>query len=137
MLEVLRLSIQKLLELTMGRIDVQQWNLEIWQPTYRGKLVGQVNLSIPGQSMVRCRFCNVCDCKQSAPKAGSAISWSTVSKNYLACKYRTTRQKVLRNIVLSGTVFGSKHENERIKRPWKVSLARETITLGERSRYCP
>lgn len=59
MLEVPTSVIQKkLLELGAMRIDVRN-GTEIWQPTYRGKLVGRTDLSILDQYNGEVRgFCN-------------------------------------------------------------------------------
>lgn len=97
MLEVPTSVIQKkLLELGAMRIDVRN-GTEIWQPTYRGKLVGRTDLSILDQYNGEVRgFCNyyaIANNRSKLHKFRYIMEYSFYKT--LACKYRTTKGKII------------------------------------------
>lgn len=136
MLEVPTSVIQKkLLELGAMRIDVRN-GTEIWQPTYRGKLVGRTDLSILDQYNGEVRgFCNyyaIANNRSKLHKFRYIMEYSFYKT--LACKYRTTKGKIIaqyRIVKDIGVKFQDKHGNERIRLLWKDSLARDPYPLGK------
>lgn len=136
MLEVPTSVIQKkLLELGAMRIDVRN-GIEIWQPTYRGKLVGRTDLSILDQYNGEVRgFCNyyaIANNRSKLHKFRYIMEYSFYKT--LACKYRTTKGKIIaqyRIVKDIGVKFQDKHGNERIRLLWKDSLARDPYPLGK------
>ena len=130
----LHLVIQKkLLELGAMRIDVRN-GTEIWQPTYRGKLVGRTDLSILDQYNGEVRgFCNyyaIANNRSKLHKFRYIMEYSFYKT--LACKYRTTKGKIIaqyRIVKDIGVKFQDKHGNERIRLLWKDSLARDPYPL--------
>ena len=64
----------------------------------------------------------------------SAISWSTAFYKTLACKYRTTKRKIIVQYRIGkdiGVKFQDKHGKERIRLLWQGSLARDPYPLGK------
>ena len=136
MLEVPTSAIQKkLLELGAMRIDVRN-GTEIWQPTYRGKLVGRTDLSILDQYNGEIRgFCNyyaIANNRSKLHKFRYIMEYSFYKT--LACKYRTTKRRIIAQYRIGkdiGVKFQDKHGNERIRLLWKGSLARDPYPLGK------
>lgn len=117
------------------RIDVRN-GTEIWQPTYRGKLVGRTDLSILDQYNGEVRgFCNyyaIANNRSKLHKFRYIMEYSFYKT--LACKYRTTKGKIIaqyRIVKDIGVKFQDKHGNERIRLLWKDSLARDPYPLGK------